>query len=62
MTDDSRSGGVLVLRAWREEGGTLRVRITEATQGEEAELEVSTVTSEAEILDSVRNWLNRIRN
>ena len=61
MTDEFSSGGVLMIRAWREDGGDLRIRLTEVVEGEANELGVTTVATDNDALSAVRAWLTRVR-
>jgi len=49
-----------MLRAWRDAGGELHVRITEAATGGEAALEVSTAATQADVIAAVTKWLGGI--
>lgn len=61
MSDESKSDGLLVIRASRDENGEIQARITHGTAGQEPSLEITNVTSENEVVSLVREWLNRIR-
>jgi hypothetical protein len=60
MEGEERSGGVLMIRAWRDADGLLQIRLTEAVAGDEAELDVTTVSTSHEALTAVRAWLERV--
>lgn len=62
MADEPESDGVMIIRVWREQGGRLRARITDGTEGPDAELHVSGVESESDVINAVKNWLSRIRS
>ncbi len=53
--------GVIVVRAWIEDGGALRARITSSPDVEAPEVERHPATSEAEIHDAVDEWLRAVR-
>jgi hypothetical protein len=60
MEGEDRSGGVLMIRAWRDADGVLQIRLTEAVAGDNAELGVTTVSTNHEALAAVSAWLDRV--
>jgi hypothetical protein len=53
--------GVIVVRAWIEDGVGLRARITSSADVDAPEVERRPATSEEEIHEAVREWLSAVR-
>lgn len=51
-----------MIRAWRDPGGVLRIRLTEVVEGENTEFDVTTVAADDDALSAVRTWLEKVRS
>ncbi|MET9271396.1 hypothetical protein [Kribbella sp. NPDC003557] len=58
--EDSRPGGLVVIRLWTEADGVIRVRLTMSTDPREKAARTEVVTSRDEVLRLVERWFDEI--